>query len=68
MKTRFVANGFERWSKARNAKTRETIHAKAADKNQNLGRFGKIQMWFKTELQCLRRQTSEEKSSPKILW
>jgi len=33
-----------------------------------IGFFGKIQLWFKAEAAVLRGQKAGEKFSPKILW
>jgi hypothetical protein len=68
MKNAFVANGFNRWSNARNAKARETIRAIFAGENQPRGWLDKVRLWFRTEWECLSRQDDGEKSSPKILW
>jgi hypothetical protein len=66
MKTKFVANGFERWQKAQTEKVRETIRAKNFTENQPANFLSRIWLWFKTELECLRKP--KEKASPKILW
>jgi hypothetical protein len=41
MKTRFVANGFQRWTRARDVKAREIICAKSVTENQAPGLFKK---------------------------
>jgi hypothetical protein len=68
MKSRFVANGFERWKQTQDAYSRKIIRTKAANKNQTLSLLEKARLWFKTEWECLREKKNEDKSSPKILW
>jgi len=68
MKNKSVADGYQRWSRAKNAKTRETIQAEFAGENQPVGFLGKFRLWFRTESEWLRRQNNGGKSSPKILW
>jgi hypothetical protein len=61
--TRFVANGHQRWSAAREEKIRAAVR-----ENEPVGFFGKIRRWFKIEAGILHGQKGNEKSSPKILW
>jgi hypothetical protein len=68
MKNKLVANGFDRWLIAHDAKSRETIRAEFAAESEPQRLFGKARIWFRTEWECLRRQKYGEKSSPKILW
>jgi len=69
MKNDFTANGFERWMNCRDAKKRAVALAESVGTNKYQGISGKIKLWLKVELACLRRTEEEkEKSSPKILW
>jgi len=68
MKNEFVADGFARWARGREAKTRDDVPAKLADKNQPQSLFGKIRFCFICEWEVLRGRNHGGKSSPKILW
>jgi len=63
-----VANGHQRWSAAREENTRAAVRKDFAGEKAQAGFFGKIRLWFKTELAVLHGQQADEKSSPKILW
>ena len=65
---RFVADGHQRWSAAHDEKIRVAVLGKVAVKNNQIGFFGKNQLWFKNEVAILRGQKAGEKASPKILW
>ena len=65
---RFVADGHQRWSAAREEKVRAAVLGKVVVEKNQIGFFGKIQLWFKTEVAVLRGQKAGGKASPKILW
>ena len=68
LKIKFVANGYQRWSAAREEKTRAAVLKNFTGEKEQIGFLGKMRRWFKTELAVLREQQTGEKSSPKILW
>jgi len=69
MKNTFTADGGIRSLSARMKSKRQAVQESFAGKEQPVGFFGKIHLWLKIELVCLRRTKDEqEKSSPKILW
>jgi len=66
-RNRFVADGHERWLTAHEDKVREEVR-KNITGNEQAGGFGKIRLWFKTEMAAWRGQKADGKASPKILW
>jgi hypothetical protein len=66
-KSRVVADGFRRWTVARNEKVRAEMRQQMNGQHP-VGALGKIRNWFRTERVVLRDGKTEEKSSPNILW
>ncbi|MEI7808938.1 MAG: hypothetical protein WCJ07_10705 [Verrucomicrobiota bacterium] len=66
--SRFVADGHERWLAAHEEKVRKRVRNDAVGKKEPVGFWGRIRIWFKTELSVLRGHEAGEKSSPEIPW